>query len=255
MKRSEGLRPVRVLPVTAALAVALCGAPALAQTAEPPHPAPAPVAPAPAHAEPAPAAAPVAETVHAEPATQHEPAHEGAAHEEPAHHGGPEAAHEGGPEGGHEEEHEAPEPRLIVGVTGAMAAQFPSEGENGVHFGAGARLAWVAVPERLEVEVGMHAIFTSEATELPVDLLLKSVFPVNHWLHPYMGVGATLVPAIGHDATHIGAGAVVSAGTYFWFTHRVGALAELNYNLVRIDNTTVHEAFVAVGVVFGFLER
>lgn len=138
----------------------------------------------------------------------------------------------------------------VIGVRAAYLRGLGAEGAN--HFGGGISVEQSLISHRLEMELVGVAMPTAHGMLMPVELLLKMPFHFHsmQWLQPYIGAG----PAMGvlfeeHTSFHFGGAGV--AGTYFWFTHSIGALAEVNYELLFAEHPE-HELGATAGLAFRF---
>jgi hypothetical protein len=168
---------------------------------------------------------------------------------------GPHAAGEGhGEHGGAHEHHN----HYFVGANGMVLAAFSKEPTE-VKFGGGAFFEFTVVPNWLEIEIGVHVLKAPEKLELPIDVLLKKPFHVNHWFHPYVGLGPTIVPEFvaanekeGKAArTELDGGVAIVAGSYFWLHPHVGLSLEINNNIL-FAHGIIDEFGGSGGVVFGW---
>jgi hypothetical protein len=152
-------------------------------------------------------------------------------------------AHEG--HGGHHPHHEISFGASLVG----LGARHGGEWEG--HFGVGGFLEFTPIPRWLEIEIGLRVLSGKEGVELPLDLTLKKPFHLNEWIHPFVGLGPTVLFTPAEDASpaHIGLNTMV--GSDFWLSHHVGVSFELNYNLISNEGA-VHEAGGGAGVIFGY---
>lgn len=132
-----------------------------------------------------------------------------------------------------------PEPHhFVLGAKGSYLAGF-SDGQVHHFGGGGLFLELSVVPHWLELEYGIRVMTDGHAVAFPMDLLLKMPFVVSDVVHPFVGLGPTLVPvANGGINTHVGG--VVSAGTYLWAWTWGGFVVEANYNLIA-EAHLVHE--------------
>ena len=171
--------------------------------------------------------------------------HAGGEHEDESHHG--EGHGEGHGESGEEEAHGH---MWHAGVTGAF--NYSSATGEGSHGGVGAFVEYSLIHEVLEVELGVHLFPGADASALPIDLLFKHPFELSERIHPFVGLGPTIVPRFGSAGGKTLFGGVVEAGSYFWLTHHVGLLAQVAYNLLGGAGEVVHEFQADGGVVFGW---
>ncbi len=144
----------------------------------------------------------------------------------------------------HADGHHAESHRAVVGIKGGYVAEF--EGESVHHFGgAGPFIELVVIPHWLEVELGVRAITDGHALSFPTDLLLKLPFHLSDVVHPFVGLGPTMV-ASHHEEVSVHFGGVLVAGSYFWLTPYGGPLAEASYGMVD-HHGLIHEIALNVG--------
>jgi hypothetical protein len=188
-------------------------------------------------AEPtAPAAPPghAAEAAHP-PAPGAEPEVAGAHHEE---------------HGGHEAHGHHPQRDFFFGAQLVMLGSFKgSESER--HVGLGGFLEFSAIHHWLEIEFGLRMVNGKDGLEMPFDVIFKKPFHLNSWMHPYVGLGPTVLftPGSNESAAHFGL--ATALGSYFWLSEHAGLSAELNYNLLS-DSGALHEVGGAAGIVLGY---
>ena len=141
------------------------------------------------------------------------------------------------------------ENHYFVGAKGAYLA-VPDAEEIHHHLGGGVFFELTLVPQALELELSLKWMSAASGYALPLDIMLKVPFHVNHVLHPYLGAGFIAVLAVDNGvAGHFGGG--VLGGSYFWITDQVGLLAELCFNLLY-GHGLIREFGGAIGVVFGW---
>jgi hypothetical protein len=213
------------------------------QAGEPaPHAAPPPEAARVAAKGGAPEPAPAAEHDTA-PAGDHgaAPAGEHGEHEGHGEHGEHEGHGEHGPHAHRE---------FFVGAHFAALGSFKGD-EKESHLGLGGFFEVSAIHNWLEIEFGLRMLSGKDGVEIPLDLVFKKPFHLNSWIHPYVGLGPTvlLTPGSSESAAHLGLATAV--GSYFWLTRHTGLTAELNYNLIS-DGGAVHEVGGAAGFVVGY---
>ena len=159
----------------------------------------------------------------------------GEGHEE-----GHDEAHDEGHDEGHGGHHgHRPHHRYFLGVLGTGLAVLADEGTSS-HFGVGAFFEIEAIAGWLEFELSLRVLSAQTGVELPIELLIKKPFHVNHWFHPFLGIGPALVPAFLDEGNSVHGGGAAAVGAHFWITSDVALMAEFNYNLIY-DNGLVHE--------------
>ena len=174
--------------------------------------------------------------------------------------GAPEAAptaeHDAAPSGeqgehaAHGEHGQHAHREFFLGAHFAALGSFKGD-EKESHLGLGGFFEVSAIHGWLEIEFGLRMLSGKDGVEIPLDLVFKKPFHLNSWIHPYVGLGPTvlLTPGSSESAAHIGLATAV--GSYFWLTRHTGLTAELNYNLIS-DGGAVHEVGGAAGFVLGY---
>ena len=90
------------------------------------------------------------------------------------------------------------------------------QGDLHPHFGAGIFGEISAVPNWLEIELAIKALATADGALIPIDVLFKIPFHLTNTIHPFIGLGPTLViVAAGDIAVHFGLAVAVGAGARF----------------------------------------
>ncbi|MDJ0762869.1 MAG: hypothetical protein QNJ97_07745 [Myxococcota bacterium] len=137
--------------------------------------------------------------------------------------------------------------RFFAGAKGTFLASFV-DGETHL-FGGGGLFFEVALGP-VELELCARVLGNGHGVILPVDLLLKLPFHLTQTIHPFVGLGPTLVPVfLEENALHVGLATAI--GSYFWISNAWALALEVNYNLV-FEGHLAHEVMANVGVVFGW---
>jgi hypothetical protein len=147
------------------------------------------------------------------------------------------------------EKHEH-EYRFHVNAMGTVLAGFTEQGTTGL-YGGGAEFEVVVIPRWLEVTLVVRGLAAEGGAAMPIDLLAKMPFHVNHWFHPFVGIGPAVVPVFLPEGASVGFGFAAVAGADFWITPRFGVFAEVNYNLVY-NRAIANEVGGSVGPIVSF---
>lgn len=107
------------------------------------------------------------------------------------------------------------------------------------------------VAMRLAAEFSVHVVSTPLGPHLPVDFLLKKPFHISHRFEPYLGLGGVVSIALGRER-FVAAGAIGSAGLYFWFREGFGLLLEADYAVLREPGQWRQEIEGTTGPVIRF---
>jgi hypothetical protein len=149
-------------------------------------------------------------------------------------------------------DHDAPHahPRFLVGASGGYTVAFA---EHEIHHLGGGGLAFeaIAIPRWLAIELVVRGMTSGHGANLPITLLAKKPFHASKAIHPFVGLGPTVVPSFGEDGTSVHFGGVVVAGAHFWIAPHWALLAEVEYGLVY-EHGIVHELGMSAGVAFGW---
>jgi len=154
--------------------------------------------------------------------------------------------------------HHKERPNLVglrVGYLGVSEAAAADEREFLSFVFVGVSYERTLIHERLEAEVSVPvALPTGDEgnTTMPIDLHFKVPFHPIESLSPYVAAGPSLELVFADAQTEALFGLSFAAGTYCWFTPRVGVDVEVDYNLVFRDGEQDHEILVAVGPVLRF---
>lgn len=148
-----------------------------------------------------------------------------------------------------EGEKEGEERRWVFGA--AFAALGPvGRKEATAAIGGGVFGEYTIIPSWLQAEASVR--FLAEGSEklvMPVDLLLKKPFELDHGAEAFIAAGGTIVPVLSGEGETAG-GLATAVGSYFWLNQHAGLAFELNYNLIA-EAELVHELGGALGVVYG----
>ncbi len=141
--------------------------------------------------------------------------------------------------------------RFFVGIKGSYIAAF-GHGETHHLGGGGLFFELLVIPNWLEIELCARAMANNHLVSVPIDVLFKIPFHINETVHPFVGIGPTVVLQHSKDAeTEVFFGGVLAAGSYFWFAESWAFIAELNYNLVY-EHGIVNELGVNIGLAYGW---
>lgn len=144
---------------------------------------------------------------------------------------------------------EAPDPPYEASVGAVALAGFPPHGEATVDYGAGASYSYEPVPS-WALEVVVHFVASRGEAAFPTDFLGRKSFYPSRYIHPYVGLGLTLIPEIARGEGAVGVGLASSWGTDLWLSEPVGVFAEANANLVLLHGDVVPELGGVAGPVF-----
>jgi len=184
--------------------------------------------------------------------TEHPP--EGGSYEE----GGHEATHEEGKkegheahEAGHDEHGEHKSPRFLFGVKGAGYGTFV-HGESSLSPALGVFVAFVAVPNHLEIELDSKVIFGAEHTSFPLALILKKTFHASKEFHPFVGLGPLVSFVPSEHGLHVFPGGELVGGTYYWFGKHMGLTLEASYGILMEEEHLAHEVGAVAGLAWAY---
>ena len=107
------------------------------------------------------------------------------------------------------------------------------------------------VPMQLQSEFSAHVVSTPLGLHVPIDLLLKKPFHVSHRFEPFLGLGGVVTFALGRER-FAAAGAIGSAGLFFWLRESFGLLLEADYAIVREPSEWRQEIEGTTGPVWRF---
>lgn len=155
----------------------------------------------------------------------------------------------------HPGRHHAYHPWLFGTKAGPLTVVAPEtadrERETFVAGVAGVFLERTLIHSWLEIEVSVPiAVGSGEKAPLfvPLDLHLKKPFHPSPRASPYVAVGPTMDILI-RPERRVFAGVSLAAGTYVWFSERIGMDLEVDYNVVVEGGAPVHELLFALGPV------
>ena len=116
--------------------------------------------------------------------------------------------------------------------------------------GGGVFGEYTFVPGWFQAEVGVRFLAEGkEKTVMPIDILLKKPFELDHSAEAFIAAGATIVPTIAGEGETT-AGVATAVGSYFWVSQHVGLVFEVNYNLL-FEEEPLSELGGAVGIAYG----
>ncbi len=184
---------------------------------------------------------------HGDSHSEHPDGQHGDEHHGDEHHGD---EHHGEHADGHSHSEHSDGHRFFLGAKASYMTQF-AHGHVNHLAGGGVFFEVLAIPNWLEIELFGRVMGGGDLMMFPIDLVLKKPFHINETVHPFIGIGATVVPTIIDDKTEVFFGGLVAVGSYFWLTQTVGIVAELNYNLVY-EHGIANEVGVNAGIVLGF---
>ena len=151
-------------------------------------------------------------------------------------------------------QHHAEFPNL-VGVRAGYVAVKDSDEDRVVSFiYAGVGYERTLVHRFLELEISVPvAIAPGPELEvgMPIDVHLKIPFHPSDRVSSYIALGPS-VDLVVVPELEVMAGGSIAAGTYIWFSSRVGIDVEIDYNLVFGRGHLAHEGLLATGPVLRF---
>lgn len=152
----------------------------------------------------------------------------------------------------HEEkgEHEGEERRWVFGAAFVGLGPVAQKEEATAAIGGGVFGEYTFVPGWFQAEVGVRFLAEGkEKTVMPIDILLKKPFELDHSAEAFIAAGATIVPTIAGEGETT-AGVATAVGSYFWVSQHVGLVFEVNYNLL-FEEEPLSELGGAVGIAYG----
>ena len=139
--------------------------------------------------------------------------------------------------------HRGPHHRYQLGLAGTLLVGLTERGPA-LRRGGGVSFA-VSIVSHLEIESIVHAVIAEEnGFQFPIDLVLKKAFVLTDWLHPFVGVGPTLVPFVLPERSGALYGLATVAGVDLWINHETGVTIELSYNLLHSADVPVEDVVI-----------
>ena len=154
-------------------------------------------------------------------------------------------------EGEHTDDLAAPYHALELSASGASLLSF----HQGSHafVGAGLSATVPIVSHQIEFELVAHVMRGEHETVVPIDFLLRHPFILGRVVHPYLGIGPTLIPVVGESGTTTLEWGVASAyGIDFWVTPKFALFFELSMNAIEPVDRAAIETGLALGPVVAF---
>jgi hypothetical protein len=144
-------------------------------------------------------------------------------------------------EGNHAKHHEHPE--YAIAILGVYAAGFPVGEEVIHHGGAGLAFHTGLIPEWLEIEIALKAVFSAEHYHFPLEVMLKVPFHLAESLFLGIGLGPVVALHVHGDELGLAYGGGVGAELAYWYSSWggivLGAAYELLYHEVLINKVVV----------------
>ncbi len=119
-------------------------------------------------------------------------------------------------------------------------------------FGASVFYERELIQNRLEFEIQIALVGGGGMFIMPIDLLLKKPFHVNHRVTPYIGVGPALDAVFTDGEQEVLVGLTSAAGVYVWFSKYAGIDVEIDYTIVVSEHGIEHAPCFGVGPAFHF---
>lgn len=141
---------------------------------------------------------------------------------------------------------------LAIRVLGALS--FPGHGPRSAA-GVGARYAYAVLPESLELEVVLSALWDAQAVALPLELLLETPLRLGGAWEVHVGGGPRVQLHVSRDGAAPPAlepGLVATADLEYWATPQVGLVVETTTGFVVSHRRPVPEVELGAGWAFRF---
>ncbi len=146
-----------------------------------------------------------------------------------------------------QEAHPTGDHHFFAGLKGSYLAGF-AHGELHHQGGGGLFFEASVIHHWLELELGARIMTDGHGALLPLDLLAKMPFHLSDTIHPFLGIGPTVIFNFDGDLFF---GGVLAGGSYFWFAHSWALVVEANYNLIY-EHGVVNELGLNAGIVYGW---
>lgn len=141
---------------------------------------------------------------------------------------------------------------LLIGPP-AEEHEGESEGrEVSPRFGGSVFYERELVQNWLEFEIQIGLVGGGGMFIMPIDVLLKKPFHVNHRVTPYIGGGPALEALFVNGEQEVVGGLTAAAGVYVWFSKYAGIDVEVDYTLVFSEHGIEQAPCIGVGPVFHF---
>jgi hypothetical protein len=124
------------------------------------------------------------------------------------------------------QENEELERAIIIGLGGATEIELRG---GSLHAGINALVEYEAIPNWLELELGVSILRAEGGTEVPIDLLFKKPFRLARRLELMIGVGPQIVRVSGTERNGTFAGGELVFDLMFWPTRHFGLWLEPSY--------------------------
>ncbi len=150
-----------------------------------------------------------------------------------------------------EHEHVHGHPRHAFALLGVYAAGFP-RGESVIHHG-GVGLAYHTglIPEKLELEVAVKAVFAEEHKHFPLELALKIPFSLGDRTFLSIGLGPVVALDIHDDEIGVAFGGGTGVELSHWYKPWGGFVVAVAYELLYHEDW-INKVVVVAGPAFGF---
>ena len=149
------------------------------------------------------------------------------------------------------QEHAHVHPHHALAILGVYAAGFP-KGESVIHHG-GVGLAYHTglIPEKLELEVAVRAVFAREHHHFPLELALKKPFSLGDRTFLSLGLGLVVAMDVHDDERGVAFGGGTSVELAHWYRPWGGFVVATAYELLYHEDL-VNKMVVVAGPAFGF---
>lgn len=149
-------------------------------------------------------------------------------------------------------EHECPHPDHAIALIGVYAAGFPA-GEDVVHHGGGGVAFHTGiVPDELELELAVKAVFAGEGhTHFPLEAALKIPFHLADSLFLSVGLGPVVALNLHDGHAELSAGGGFGLELSYWYSSWGGLVLGGAYEFL-FDEGVVHKLVAVAGPAFGW---
>ena len=131
-------------------------------------------------------------------------------------------------------------------IAKAIGMALMHHGESAGEGGGSLAYEYEVFAHRLELELSAGLLRGAHATELPIELIVKTPFHLSDTFVPFIGLGPEILVELGH-ATYVGATA--TAGTSVWVSEHLGLVMSFDYTVFPHEGSN-HELKGSLGVTW-----
>ena len=145
------------------------------------------------------------------------------------------------------------EPAHLATIMGVKGVEFShvEDGHSSLGSGVGAFYERAVIEGWLDVELSLIGAQVDEHRVVPVDLLAKKPFEINHSFTAYVGGGGTITVEEREASTDTEFGVALIAGVYLWPSEHWGIDVEVDYKYM-VGPGNAREVELAAGPVVRF---